>query len=54
MERVLSTGTYCSTCNCLIKDEELAEWECGQCEPNLDNWEDIEIVMKSKGRCNND
>jgi hypothetical protein len=26
MERVLSTGTFCSTCDCLIKDEELAEY----------------------------
>jgi hypothetical protein len=48
-DKVLETGVYCPTCNCIIKDEELAAWECGQCEPDLSNWEFIEVVMRSKG-----
>jgi hypothetical protein len=50
MEKVLSTGIFCARCNCIIKNEELAEWECGECDPTLDNWEHIEIVMKSMPR----
>jgi hypothetical protein len=47
MEKILETGFYCHTCKCVIKDEDLASWECGQCD-SLDNWEPIEIVLRSK------
>jgi hypothetical protein len=49
-EKALSTGIYCSRCDCLIKDKELAEWECGHCDLGLKHWEKVEIVMKSKGK----
>lgn len=49
-DKVLSTGIFCARCNCIIKDKELAKWECGECDPTLDNWEHIEIVMKSCGK----
>lgn len=47
MEKVLETGIYCARCNCHIKNEELPEFECGQCDPD-DNWEHIEIVMRTR------
>jgi hypothetical protein len=49
-DKVLSSGIYCNRCDCLIKDKELAEWECGQCEPGLEHWENVDIVMKNKGK----
>lgn len=51
-DKVLETGIYCARCNCIIKNTELAQWECGQCDPNLNNWKHIEIVMKGKGKWN--
>ncbi|WML44070.1 hypothetical protein [Neobacillus sp. PS3-40] len=51
MEKVISDGIYCAKCDCLIKDEELAEWECGQCDTK-NNWEHIEIVIRSKDASN--
>lgn len=50
MERVLETGIYCHRCNCLIKNEELVEWECGKC--HTEPWQHVEIVMKGKGMWN--
>ncbi len=50
MEKVLETGVYCTRCDCIIKDEDLISWECGQCH-NTNNWENIEIVMKTKATC---
>lgn len=50
MEKVLETAIYCKNCNYIIKDKELAVWECGQCEPNLSNWENVEIVMRSESK----
>ncbi|MEH6957770.1 hypothetical protein [Neobacillus drentensis] len=52
MNKVLETCVYCHKCDCIIKDEELALWECGECEPNLSNWENVEIAMKGKGKWN--
>jgi hypothetical protein len=45
--KVLETGIYCPTCNCIIKEKDLSEWECGQCD-TTDNWEHIEVVLKGK------
>jgi hypothetical protein len=47
MEKVLSSGIYCTKCDCLIKEVDLKSWECGQCEPDLSNWNNVEIVMKT-------
>lgn len=48
MEKILDSGVYCHKCNCLIKDGDLSAMECGQCEPDLSNLENVEIVMRSK------
>jgi hypothetical protein len=47
MEKILSNGVYCCKCKCFIDDNELVDWECGQCDPNLTNWENVEVVMRS-------
>ncbi len=48
MEKIIDSGIYCTLCECIIKDQEIAKWECGECT-DLSNWHHVDIIIRSKG-----